>query len=200
MSSGKEGQAGFIGTRLLNTSPVHAATKRLFLALWPGKSEQERFYALAQQHQPTDKCRLVAAHRLHLTLYFLGSVNPATENCVRKIADTLVWQPFEINFDRLGWFAQPRVMWIGCSELPVELLSLVGDLQSGIVKCGFEPERRNYQPHVTVARKVTRSPKAKEIEPIACYFDSFALVESRMDQNGVEYTRLALWSAQTGRA
>lgn len=198
MSSGKDGQAGFIGTRLLNTSPVHAATKKLFLALWPGKSEQEQFYALAQQHLSTDKCRLVAAHKLHLTLSFLGAVDIDTEDCIRQMADKVAWNPFELHFDRLGWFARPRVLWAGCSEAPVELDELVGRIQTGLTGCGFEPERRRYQPHITVARKVTQSPKAKEIEPISCYFDSIALVESKMDQHGVEYATLASWPAQAG--
>jgi len=198
VSSSEAGQIGLIGTRLLKPYPVKGASKRLFLALWPGKSEQERFYTLARQHRPADKCRLVAAHKLHLTLYFLGSVNTETERCVRKVADTIAWRPLEIEFDQLGWFAQPRVMWIGCSDIPTQLLALVANLQAGFTQCEFEPERRNYQPHITVARKVTQSPKEKEIEPTTCYFDSFALVESKMDQHGVEYVRLASWLAQTG--
>lgn len=174
------------------------ATKKLFLALWPGKDEQERFYALASQHRPTENCRLMAVHKLHLTLCFLGSVDTETERCVRKVADTIAWHPFEIEFDQLGWFAQPRVMWIGCSEIPAQLLTLVANLQTGFAQCGFEPERRNFQPHITVARKVTQSPKAKEIEPTTCYFDNFSLVESKMDQHGIEYIRLTSWSVQTG--
>ncbi len=176
------------------------ASKRLFLAFWPGKREQERFYALARQHRPTDECRLVAAHRLHLTLCFPGSVDTATEHCIRKVASTITWRPFVIEFDQLGWFAQPRVLWIGCSDIPAELSALVADLQSGFAQCGLEPERRTYQPHITVARKVTRPPKAKEVEPTSCYFDSLALVESRRSQHGVEYITLASWPTQTGRA
>ncbi|MFV1997576.1 MAG: RNA 2',3'-cyclic phosphodiesterase [Acidiferrobacterales bacterium] len=176
---------------------MHEANIRLFLALWPGKSEQERLHAIAHQHRPTGKCRLTAAHGLHLTLLFLGSVSPVTESCVRAITDTIYWRPFEIEFDRLGWFAQPRVMWVGCSELPAQLLSLVEGLQTGLAQCGFEPERRDFYPHITVARKVTRPPKVKEIEPITCYFDSVVLVESRTEQQGVEYVALASWPAQT---
>lgn len=197
MSTGERGQAGFIRAGLLNKQPVPEVNKRLFLALWPGESEQQRFHALAFQHRPSDKCRLAAVHRLHLTLLFLGSVNTATESCVRTIADTMLWRPFDIEFDRLGWFAQPRVMWIGCSELPAQLLSLAQGLQSGLVQCGIEPERRQFHPHITVARNVTRPPKAKEIEPVTCYFDAIALVESRTEQHGVDYITLASWPAQT---
>jgi 2'-5' RNA ligase len=166
-------------------SAKHEATKRLFLALWPSKGEQERFYALAHQHRPTDKCRLVAAHKLHVTLSFLGAVDSETEDCIRRMADKVAWNPFELHFDRLGWFARPKVLWAGCSSVPVELDELVGRIQTGLAGCGFEPEQRRYQPHVTIARKVARSPAANEVEMIACYFDCFSLFESRMDQRGV---------------
>jgi len=199
VSSGKAEQTGFIGTWLLKIYPVKAASKRLFLALWPGECEQERFYTQARQHRPTAECRLVAAHRLHLTLCFLGSVdNTASEHCVCTVASTIAWRPFAIEFDRLGWFAQPRVMWIGCSDIPAQLPTLVTGLQSGFAQCGFEPERRHYRPHITVARKVMQSPEAKEVESTSCYFDSLALVESRMGRRGVEYITLASWPAQMG--
>lgn len=177
-------------------SSKHEATKRLFLALWPGKNEQDKFYSLAQQHRPIDKCRLVAAHKLHVTLCFLGATTTDAEDCTRQMADKVVWKPFELHFDRLGWFARPRVLWAGCSVAPVGLDELVGRIQTGLAGCGFEPERRRYQPHITVARKVTRPPQANEIEVITCYFDSFSLVESKMDQRGVEYITVASWSAQ----
>jgi len=180
-------------------SPKHGITKRLFLALWPDKSEQESFYNLARHHRPTDKCRLVAANNLHLTLSFMGATTTDTEDCIRQVADEVAWNPFELHFDRLGWFARPQVLWAGCSAAPVELDELVGRIQTGLVDCGFEPDKRRYQPHITVARKVTRPPTTDEIEMITCYFDSFSLVESKMDQRGVEYITLASWSAQNNR-
>lgn len=178
-------------------TPETRRPKRLFFALWPTAAEQAQFHEFARQHRSSEKNRLVAAHRLHLTLSFLGAVEGEVEVCVRKMAAQLVWQAFELGFDRLGWFGRPRVLWAGCSAVPTELNDLVARIQAGLLNCGFESEQRKYQPHITLARKVNRPPGQQTIEALTCYFEEFSLVETRVDEKGGSYTTLASWSAQT---
>lgn len=170
--------------------------KRLFFALWPTVSEQTRFHKIARQNLHSEKERLVAAHKLHLTLSFLGPVDAVTENCICKMADTLVWQPLDLNFDRLGWFARPKVLWAGCSVIPTELIDLVNRIQEGVARCGIKTELRPFKPHITLARKVVRAPE-QEIETLICRFDELCLVQSQSESNGVSYRNLACWPAQS---
>lgn len=170
--------------------------KRLFFALWPTVADQVLFHALARHNQSSEKDRLVAVHNLHLTLSFLGSVDVVTENCAREMAETLVWQPLELDFNRLGWFARPKVLWAGCSVIPTELIDLVNRIQEGVARCGIKTELRPFKPHITLARKVVRAPE-QEIETLICRFDELCLVQSQSENNGVSYTNLARWSAQS---
>lgn len=170
-------------------------SKRLFFALWPTTIEQARLHDIARQYRYSERNRLVAVHRLHLTLSFLGAVDTVTEDCVRQMANKVAWKPFELRFDRIGWFARPGVLWAGCSEVPSELNELVGKIQAGLTLCGIESERRRYQPHITLTRKVTRPPKQQTIETQTCRFDELCLVESRLDKEGAIYSTLAKWPA-----
>jgi len=167
--------------------------KRLFLALWPNAAEQSQLHAIAQHHCLSNKARPVAANKLHLTLSFLGVVESEKELCVRRVAAEVDWEPIELEFDRLGWFAHPKVLWAGCSTVPVELKSLAGRLQAELSGCGIKSERRQFQPHITLARKQDRPPTHEQIEPLVCRFDRLSLVESRLDSEGASYITLANW-------
>ncbi len=122
------------------------------------------------------------------------------EVCVRQMACQLDWQAFELGFDRLGWFRRPRVLWAGCSAVPTELNGMVARIQAGLKRCGIESEKRKFQPHITLARKVNRPPEQQTIETLTCYFEEFSLVESRVDEKGVSYTTLASWPARKADA
>jgi RNA 2',3'-cyclic 3'-phosphodiesterase len=61
-------------------------------------------------------------------------------------------------------WSRPRILWAGPRQTPEPLSQLVFDLQNGLKACGFEPEKRRYQPHVTLYRKAPPA-KAKAIEP-----------------------------------
>lgn len=174
----------------------HGAIRRLFLAFWPAKSEQQRFHALAQLHRPTDNRRPLAVHKLHMTLSFLGSVDAETERCVCGMAESLVWQPIEMQFNRLGWFAHPKVLWAGCSDVPPELKDLAATIQAGVTRCGIESELRPFQPHITLARKVAQAPVQTVVETLTCLFDELCLVQSRSGDNGVSYSTLKKWPAR----
>ncbi len=175
-------------------------SKRLFFALWPTAAEQQRFSEIALQASTSDSNRLVAAHRLHLTLSFLGSVDAATEVCARHVADTLAWQPFSLNIDRLGWFARPKVLWAGCTTIAPALANLVATLQEGMMRCSVNVDTRPFRPHITLARKVGTAPAQEKLNVVTCHFNEFSLVESRPERNGVCYETLARWPARVNHA
>jgi len=91
----------------------------------------------------------------HFTLKFLGDIE---ETKVNSIADALELElrpfpRFTINAKGLGVFPdikRPRVLWIGLEGK--ELKDLASKVEKAVEPLGFMPEKRQFQPHLTVGR------------------------------------------------
>ncbi len=90
----------------------------------------------------------------HLTLIFLGELEPQRLGCVESAVSRMSAPSFALELDRVGCFARSQVLWCGPSRTPAPLTALVSDLQTRIRACGIAPETRPYRPHLTLARKV----------------------------------------------
>ena len=177
-----------------DAEPERPAAQRLFFALWPDASLQHRIHALARTALARGNGRLVAPGNLHLTLAFLGAVDADRRRCLEAAAGTVRTGRFSLEFDVAGYWAKPRVLWFGCSRPPQALLDLVASLQSGVRACGFDPDRRPYAVHLTVARSVAHNPGAAGIAPLYWPVDGFVLVESQTRPEGAQYRPLRAWA------
>ncbi len=171
--------------------------KRLFFALWPDDEVRAALAALWQRHT-VQRGKPVRPENLHITLVFLGPVDDERRSCLESAAGELGGEPFTLVLDQLSWWSRPRVMWVGPSQMAPALPSLVGDLKLACEGCGFEPERRPYRAHMTLARKVPHARVPPQIEPIAWHVGSFALVESKTLPAGAEYSVLRTWALGSG--
>jgi len=106
----------------------------------------------------TDGLRWVADDALHLTLAFLGSIEP---EAVSGITDRVKrasarHAPMTRTTGRLGAFARPgsaRVLWYAVHDPDAALGTLATDLDAALGLGQTEP----YRPHVTLARARRRS-------------------------------------------
>ena len=93
--------------------------------------------------------------RYHLTLQFLGPVRElapvvgglaaAVEGCVA----------FPVRLGGAGAFPKPgraRVVWMGTAAGGPELVALAGAVAGGLRPFGYEPDRKEFHPHLTLAR------------------------------------------------
>lgn len=135
---------------------------RYFFALWPDGGVTERLNRVIQEtvlqgrpQQPAD---------LHMTLVFLGQVSEGQLHCIHETADAIQGGPFDLQLQGTGYWPRPRILWAGVKQPPAPLSQLVFDLQHGLRACGFEAERRRYQPHVTLYRKAVHA-EPRVIEP-----------------------------------
>ncbi len=167
-------------------------SKRLFFALWPEDPLREQLHELSRRFAHRTGKR-VRRENLHITLFFLGAVDPEQQHCLEAAADAIHARPFTLSLDHVSWWSRSRVLFAEASETPAELIDLVAELKPACQSCGFEPERRPFRAHMTLARKVTRSPPSTDIEPVAWLARSFSLVESRILPAGAEYTVLRSW-------
>ena len=185
-------------TRRKPAHPV-ASTQRLFLALWPDDKTRDHIDGLSRKLADWGG-RRVPARNLHITLAFLGDVCDSQTAALCQSLDELPSQSGSqesactITLDHIGYWRQPRVLWLGCATNPA-----ASQLQAGIrrVVRSHELERdpRPWAPHVTVRRNVRRGPQHESIEPLAWTVSEFVLVKSEFSANGgVRYSVVNSWS------
>ena len=164
---------------------------RLFFALWPDAAAQARLAALAKEIARFCGGRPVPAANLHLTLVFLGQVDPARIDALRLAADGVASAAFILGLDRIDGFRRAAVAWAGCRQPPVGLIALQAELERRIRDAGFHPDDRAFFPHLTLARRVRELVRPGYIEPVSWRASTFVLVESARGDG--TYRCLAEW-------
>jgi len=168
-------------------------TQRLFFALWPEPALQQHLEQAAVALLPRADGRWVRQENLHCTLLFLGAVKVAQRLCLEDAASLIRAEPFTLMLDHLGYFRRPQAAWLGCTTTPDALQALVGGLRYGAMSCGFTPETRAYEVHLTVVRRLRREPGRLPLLPITWQVNQFALMESVSKPGGVYYRPLRFW-------
>lgn len=103
--------------------------------------------------------RWVAASNLHLTIRFVGWIEPAK---AEEIADAVAGSPpaaFELQLGAAGSFGRgrrARVLWLGLDAGSQEVLRLAERVEALCIRAGLEAEARPMHPHLTLARAVDR--------------------------------------------
>ena len=160
---------------------------RLFFALWPDAALRGQLRRASNTITVERPARRVPHYNLHLTLHFIGNVFFGEMDCLRQQARQVEAAAFEFSIDRQGYFSRPRVAWLGCREIPAALRELHQQLGQRLELCDYQPEKRHYNPHVTVARKIGSIADHASFAPIAWKVTEFSLVEVRQIENGVQY-------------
>ena len=171
-----------------------SARPRVFFALWPGDEVRHQLFHWQTQNLPSGVSRL---HRddLHLTLHFLGEVEPPRIEVLKRLADSLRLVAFELVLDRIGYWPRPQVLWAGPSAIPVALVDLHARLGERLREADFGTESREYRPHVTLARKVRQPLQVGPLVPLSWPVTELALLESRPG-SAPNYRPLARWTVR----
>lgn len=174
--------------------PQATETYRLFFALWPESELVAQIKkAVAAPLAGCDGKRLSTQH-YHITLAFFGSADAGALDCLHQAASNIRGESFALTLEQLGYWPRPKIIWLAPSELPQPLIHLQADLCRALAEnCGYQPEKRAYQPHITLMRKARRGPKAMNISPITWPVRQFALVRSVTHPEGAEYEVLKHW-------
>ncbi|KAB7619734.1 RNA 2',3'-cyclic phosphodiesterase [Alkalilimnicola sp. S0819] len=167
----------------MNQAPPRA---RLFFALWPEPALRRELARI--QHERVGSGRAVPVANLHLTVLFLGLADPAQ---AMRVADGLRVPPFEVCLRREGYWRN-GIHWLAPESTPPELSRLHDGLREGLAAQGHAFERRDYRPHVTLARRARPAP-GRALPPLRWPVTDHALVESRPRPQGPEYRVLRRW-------
>ncbi len=146
---------------------------------------------------------LVDLENLHVTMRFLGDtpedrVPGILEAMEQAVADAA---PRTLHVEGVGVFPHLdhiRVLWAGFREADGAALAEVAErLEKGVVALGFDPEGRDFHPHVTLARmKSARSKdrvqdlvRSHEDEPLGTVaWERLVLMRSELGPGGPTYS------------
>ena len=152
--------------------------------------------------------RLVRLEGIHLTLKFLGNIPMANVEPITVALHKSVGthSPFKVQLGEVGVFPNrrnPRVLWAGVQENIEALVSLQSDIDETLTTVGFAKERREFTPHLTLARiregsSPTDSRTASETLFLADFqsgldinVGSVSLIRSTLKPDGAIYESLA---------
>jgi 2'-5' RNA ligase len=149
----------------------------------------------------------VATENLHLTLKFLGGVEPDHLEAVATTLGTVAAEDtaFDLALQGLGAFPTPtrlRVIWAGASSGAVEVAGLATRVEAALAPLGFAPEGRPFSAHITLGR--VRQPRRDPVLAAAIAagaarefggfrVDRLALMRSDLSPRGARYTLLGSW-------
>jgi 2'-5' RNA ligase len=168
---------------------MHTAAVRLFVALdVPTVAIDHLQAAVAAVPDEHPGLRWVPADRRHVTLAFLGEVEPpALAALAARLGRVAGRHPaLQLRFAGAGRF-DSRVLWVGVEGDTEPLARLVGSVGAAARKAGVPVEERVHRPHVTLARSRTMSLDLRPlVARLADYVGppwraaSFSLVRSRL--------------------
>jgi len=170
---------------------------RCFFALEP-KPATRRAIAEWRERAFPPLPRPVRPDNLHLTLAFVGELEPARlERLFEGVSSALDAEqpaPEPIHLDTVGYWASPGLLWLGPSATPPALADLAQLLRQVSQRLGRHREQQPFRPHVTLFRGCDVPPPAPACTPdVTMPFDTVTLFESRRGRNGIVYIPLSDW-------
>jgi 2'-5' RNA ligase len=163
---------------------------RLFVAINFNDETRAQLIALRDELRSRSKRgNFTLSENLHLTMAFIGEVNPNKTEKIKAILDTVEFAPFETAIDRLGTFSRGTLWWAGLRE-DKPLMDLQREIVYKLAICGFEMDGRKYHPHITLGREVATDAAPWQIEPFGETITSFDLMKSERINGKLTYTMI----------
>lgn len=167
--------------------------RRLFFALEPPDAIRKEIL-LAQKSMALEG-RAVIPEQFHVTLAFLGMQPAEIIPTLQSMASKLVMRQCTITLDRIGCFQRAGVLWLGASHVPAALDEFHLSLLEGLEQAGIDRDRKPWELHLTVYRRLRMPHPIMHIVPVVWPLDGFNLIESVSVKSGVEYRRHGHWNA-----
>jgi 2'-5' RNA ligase len=132
---------------------------------------------------------------LHLTLRYFGAVDEQKAADLDGELASITVQPFDLQLKSVDWFgkADPKAVWAGVSADPISaarLESLQSKCERAARSTGLGPDKRNFQPHVTLAYLRDAS-----MDSVGSYCRSHQALQTEAFQV-THFTLFSSWSRQ----
>lgn len=157
--------------------------------------------------------RTVPFKSVHLTLAFLGDVRAELREQIERAlasAAASAGGPISLAARGAGAFpspTRPRVLWAGLSGDQAALAALHAAVAAALEPLGFEPEKRELKPHLTVGRVSSPRPAPSLAAALREAADlalgewtarELRLYQSELRPSGAVYTVRAAWPLGRG--
>jgi len=119
--------------------------------------------ASARLRSSADGLRWTAPESWHITLQFLGNTSSEQYACLVPSLRALHAPQVPVSLEGLGCFDRGGIL-LARVHLAPELLLLQEHVTTATQPCGFVPETRPYQPHITLARAKGLQRRLGELE------------------------------------
>jgi RNA 2',3'-cyclic 3'-phosphodiesterase len=182
------------------SSETRQTMPRLFIAIRPPAPIRAQLLSI---QGGIDGARWQDDDQLHLTLRFIGDVDPRTGDDIAEALETVHARPLAIALNGIGSFDRKGridTLWAGVKPHDA-LAALHKKIDHALVRLGLPPERRAYVPHITIARF---GRMAGPIDGFAkgyaglssadALITEFALVESILQSGGASYHPIATYA------
>jgi 2'-5' RNA ligase len=183
---------------------------RTFIAIEiPGPLRQnlDRSMEVLRSELKDGLIRWVRTKSMHLTLKFLGEIEQVQVRTVQQVLDEVAvkFSSFTLEISGFGCFpnfSRPRVFWAGFEPASSELLRLEAEVASRMEGIGFERERREFHPHLTLGRVrkgmsrddmelISRWAQDSQIGTVGHFeVEAISLIHSVLHPDGATYTNL----------
>jgi len=172
---------------------------RLFIAI---DCNGLRDYFLGLQRQFPKNARLSLVKSFHLTLKFLGEVQPNKAEEIVDILKKVRFSPFSVHLDSVGIFPTEnyiRVVWVGLKP-EGKIMELQKQIDSSLDKL-FKKEK-DFKAHITLARVKNPEDKKSFVEQVKKIkvenkiidVKDFRLVKSTLASSGPVYDDVEVFS------
>ena len=181
---------------------------RLFTGIALPAQVLDSLESLVRGLKPTARIKWSPVGNLHITTKFIGEW-PAERLGELQAALREVPSPGQIpiGIRNLGWYPNersPRVLWAGI-EAPESLANLAQETDRRLATLGIRPEKRQYSPHLTLAR-IKGLSDLRELKDAMSHLpsmdfgefqaDRFSLYLSELKPSGSIYTSLAEYGGE----
>lgn len=196
-----------------------AAARRLFLAVPVPVAVIDRVRLLVDRlsAEPALPVRWVDAGQSHLTVQFIGEVEPERAELIRLALGPVIaaHSVFNLRTGDLGVFPslrRPRVLWLGVHGPAHRLVSIHDDVAATLDELDIEYDRGTFHPHITLGRlrstsgvaigavaaeisarfdRLTLLTPQPDEEPVRIPVDEVLLMRSLLDQRGARHEVVA---------
>jgi len=175
---------------------------RLFTGLDLPQDVTARLEHLLEQLRPSARIQWSRPANLHITTKFIGEwPEDRLDELKGKLAALEPRDPIAVHIRKVGFFPSPyspRVFWCGIEAAGLDRLAAATDQATAAL--GIASEKRDFSPHLTLARIKERLNLQSLREAVAALpsldfgrftADRFFLYLSRLHPTGSVYTKLA---------
>ncbi len=185
---------------------ISNSEKRIFIGIGITESIRRKIYDLAVKLLGNEEnTRIIPSSNIHLTMKFLGNTKiqkiHKIEKAIKNSADNFNKFEFEITreigaFPSLG---NARVVFLKIGSGADVFIQIYDSLKDNLSRIKIRKEKRNFSPHLTIARIKDRRNldgllEGKTGGPYKLKCPSITLFESKLKPAGAEHTILGEFS------